>query len=67
MLIIHKLALMHSEQFGNLVNYDYGEFAIPFQEDMSFRFKRNEACCDGIPDTRNALIYGSIRSTYNRY
>ncbi len=50
-----QLALMHSEQFGNLVNYDYGAVAIPFQEDMSFGLSVMRLGVDGIPDTRNAL------------
>ena len=51
-----QLALMHSEQFGNLVNYDYGAVAIPFQNDMSFGLSIMRLGVDGIPDTRNALI-----------
>lgn len=51
-----QLALMHSEQFGNLVNYDYGAVAIPFQTDMSFGLSVMRLGVDGIPDTRNALI-----------
>jgi hypothetical protein len=50
-----QLSLMHSEQFGNLVNYDYGAVAIPFQEDMSFGLSVMRLGVDGIPDTRNAL------------
>ncbi len=50
-----QLALMHSEQFGNLVNYDYGAVAIPFQNDMSFGLSVMRLGVDGIPDTRNAL------------
>jgi hypothetical protein len=53
-----QLSLMHSEQFGNLVNYDYGAVAIPFQEDMSFGLSVMRLAVDGIPDTRNALIDG---------
>ena len=53
-----QLALMHSEQFGNLVNYDYGAVAIPFQEDMSFGLSIMRLAVDGIPDTRNALYDG---------
>jgi len=53
-----QLALMHSEQFGNLVNYDYGAVAIPFQEDMTFGLSIMRLAVDGIPDTRNALIDG---------
>ncbi len=51
-----QLALMHSEQFGNLVNYDYGSVAIPFQNDMSFGLSVMRLGVDGIPDTRRALI-----------
>ena len=50
-----QLALMHSEQFGNLVNYDYGAVAIPFQNDMTFGLSIMRLGVDGIPDTRNAL------------
>ncbi|HOJ06394.1 MAG: PorV/PorQ family protein [Ignavibacteriota bacterium] len=50
-----QIALMHSEQFGNLVNYDYGTVAIPFQNDMSFGVSAMRLGVDGIPDTRNAL------------
>ncbi len=53
-----QISLMHSEQFGNLVNYDYGAVAIPFQEDMSFGLSVIRLGIDGIPDTRNALIDG---------
>lgn len=51
-----QLALMHSEQFGNLVNYDYGAVAIPFQDDMSFGLSVMRLGVDGIPDTREALV-----------
>jgi hypothetical protein len=47
---------MHAEQFGNLVNYDYGAVAIPFGTDMSFGISAIRLGIDGIPDTRNALI-----------
>jgi len=53
-----QLALMHSEQFGNLVNYDYGAVAIPFQEDMTFGLSVMRLAVDGIPDTRGALEDG---------
>jgi len=54
-----QLSLMHSEQFGNLVNYDYGAVTIPFQEDMSFGLSIMRLGVDGIPDTRNALYDGN--------
>jgi hypothetical protein len=50
-----QLSLMHSEQFGNLVNYDYGAVAIPYSKDMSFGLSVMRLGVDGIPDTRNAL------------
>lgn len=50
-----QLALMHSEQFGDLVNYDYGAVAIPYSSDMSFGLSVMRLGVDGIPDTRNAL------------
>jgi hypothetical protein len=54
-----QVALMHSEQFGNLVNYDYGAVAIPFGTDMSFGLSVMRLGVDGIPDTRQALIDGT--------
>lgn len=50
-----QISLMHSEQFGNLVNYDYGAVAIPFRHDMSFGISIMRLGVDGIPDTREAL------------
>lgn len=50
-----QLSLMHSEQFGDLVNYDYGAVAIPFDNDLSFGLSIMRLGVDGIPDTRNAL------------
>lgn len=50
-----QFSLMHSEQFGNLVNYDYGAVAIPYSTDMSFGLSVIRLGIDGIPDTRNAL------------
>ena len=58
-----QLALMHSEQFGNLVNYDYASVGIPFQEDLSFGISIMRLAVDGIPDTREALINGQTGST----
>jgi len=53
-----QLALMHSEQFGELVNYDYASVGIPFQDDLSFGVSVMRLAVDGIPDTREALING---------
>ncbi len=51
-----QISLMHAEQFGDLVNYDYGAVAIPYGSDMSFGFSVIRLGVDGIPDTRNALV-----------
>jgi hypothetical protein len=58
-----QIALMHAEQFGNLVNYDYASVAIPFGTDMSFGVSVMRLAVDGIPDTREALV---IRNTTTR-
>lgn len=50
-----QISLMHAEQFGDLVNYDYGAVAIPFGNDMSFGLSVMRLGVDGIPDTRSAL------------
>ena len=50
-----QISLMHAEQFGDLVNYDYGAVAIPFGTDMSFGLSVMRLGVDGIPDTRSAL------------
>jgi len=49
-----EIALMHDARYGNLVNYDYAGFAIPFDKDMSFGLSIMRLGIDGIPDTRNA-------------
>ncbi|QQS35265.1 MAG: PorV/PorQ family protein [Ignavibacteriales bacterium] len=51
-----QISLMHAEQFGDLVNYDYVALGIPFKEDMSFGLSIMRLAVDGIPDTRNALV-----------
>lgn len=58
-----QISLMHAEQFGNLVNYDYAAVAIPFGSDMSFGISAMRLAVDGIPDTRDALV---IRNTTTR-
>jgi hypothetical protein len=50
-----QISLMHAEQFGDLLNYDYGAVAIPYGNDMSFGLSIMRLGVDGIPDTRNAL------------
>ena len=60
-----QVSLMHSEQFGNLVNYDYAAVGIPFGTDMSFGLSVMRLGVDGIPDTRNALIDGQTGELIN--
>jgi len=60
-----QLSLMHSEQFGNLVNYDYAAVGIPFGTDLSFGLSVMRLGVDGIPDTRNALIDGQTGELIN--
>jgi hypothetical protein len=50
-----QIALMHAEQFGDLLNYDYGAVVLPYDRDMSFGISVTRLAVDGIPDTRNAL------------
>jgi len=51
-----QFALMHDEQFGSLVNYDYGAVAIPFGSNTSLGFSVIRLGVDDIPDTRNAGV-----------
>ncbi|MBW7889100.1 MAG: PorV/PorQ family protein [Bacteroidetes bacterium] len=63
-----EFSLMHDERFGNLVNYDYAGFAVPYGSNIlnsetgekeyrasSFGFSVIRLGVDGIPDTRKAL------------
>lgn len=58
-----QISLMHAEQFGNLVNYDYASVVIPYGTDMSFGISAMRLAVDGIPDTRDALV---VRGTTQR-
>lgn len=51
-----QIALMHDARYGNLVNYDYAGFALPFSNDMTFGLSIMRLGIDGIPDTRNAAV-----------
>jgi hypothetical protein len=51
-----QFTLMHDEQFGSLVNYDYGAVAIPFGANTSLGFSVIRLGVDDIPDTRNAGV-----------
>jgi hypothetical protein len=51
-----QLMLMHDEQFGSLVNYDYGAVAIPMGSSTSLGLSIIRLGVDEIPDTRNAGV-----------
>ncbi|MDP4172383.1 MAG: PorV/PorQ family protein [Bacteroidota bacterium] len=51
-----QIALMYSQNFGNLVNYNYAAVGIPYGSDMSFGLSVIRLSVDGIPDTREALV-----------
>lgn len=52
-----QVALMHDEQFGSLVNYDYGAVALPFGTNASWGLSVIRLGVDDIPDTRNAGVF----------
>ncbi len=51
-----QIALMHDEQFGSLVNYDYGAAAMPLGSSSSLGLSVMRLGVDDIPDTRNAGV-----------
>jgi hypothetical protein len=51
-----QFALMHDEQFGNLVNYDYGAVAMPFGTNASLGFSVIRLGVDDIANTQNAGV-----------
>ena len=51
-----QFTLMHDEQFGSLVNYDYGAVAIPFGASTSLGFSVIRLGVDDIPNTQNAAV-----------
>jgi hypothetical protein len=51
-----EFILQHDERFSDLINYDYGSIAYPYDKDNTFGLSVIRLGIDGIPDTRNALI-----------
>ncbi|MCS7012528.1 MAG: PorV/PorQ family protein [Chloroherpetonaceae bacterium] len=49
-----QIALMHSQSFGNVVNYNYAAAAIPFEENKSLGLSVMRLGVSDIPDTRSA-------------
>ncbi|MGE5430834.1 MAG: PorV/PorQ family protein [Syntrophomonadaceae bacterium] len=62
-----EIALMYSENFGNLVNYNYASAALPYGDDMSFGLSIIRLGVDGIPDTRQALVNNENNVIYDIY
>jgi hypothetical protein len=51
-----QFILMHDEQFGSLVNYDYGAAALPMGPRSSLGLSVMRVGVDNIADTRNAGV-----------
>ncbi len=49
-----QMVLMHDEQFGGIVNHDYGAVAIPMGPNTSLGLSLIRLGVDGIPNTQNA-------------
>ncbi len=60
-----QIALMHDEQFGSLVNHDYGAVAFPFGTSSSLGLSVIRLGVDDIPDTRNAGVDINGNVTYD--
>jgi hypothetical protein len=64
-IIYPQIALMHDEQFGSLVNYDYGSVALPVGRNTSMGISIIRLGVDDIPDTRNAGVDANGNVTYD--
>ncbi|MGA9115917.1 MAG: PorV/PorQ family protein [Bacteroidota bacterium] len=64
-LVYPQAALMHDEQFGSLVNHDYGAVALPLGPDASIALSVIRLGVDDIPDTRNAGVDAQGNLTYD--
>lgn len=60
-----QIALMHDEQFGSLVNHDYGAVAFPVGASTSIGVSLIRLGVDDIPDTRNAGVDINGNLTYD--
>jgi len=60
-----QIILMHDEQFGSLVNHDYGAVAFPVGATTSLGFSLIRLGVDDIPDTRNAGVDINGNLTYD--
>jgi Uncharacterised protein family (UPF0164) len=60
-----QFTLMHDEQFGSLVNYDYSAVAIPFGVNASLGFSVIRLGVDDIANTKNAGVDANGNPTYD--
>jgi hypothetical protein len=60
-----QITFMHDEQFGSLVNYDYGAVAVPLDFNASLGLSVIRLGVDDIPDTRNAGVDVNGNLTYD--
>jgi len=60
-----EVVLMHDEQFGSVMNYDYGAVAIPFGPRATLALGVLRLGVDDIPDTRNAGVDINGNVTYD--
>jgi hypothetical protein len=56
LMVYPQVTLMHAEQFGSLVNYDYGAVAMPFGTNASLGLSVIRLGVDDIPNTADAGI-----------
>ncbi len=60
-----QIVLMHNEQFGSLLNHDYGAVAIPFGPFTSLGLSVIRLGIDDIADTRAAGVDANGNLTYD--
>jgi hypothetical protein len=60
-----QFILMHDEQFGSLVNFDYGAAAMPMGPKASIGLSVMRVGVDNIADTRNAGVDQNGNLTYD--
>jgi len=61
-----QISLMHDEQFGSLVNYDYGAVALPFGSNASLGLSIIRVGVDDIANTQHAGVDANGNLTYDQ-
>ena len=62
-----EFILQHDERYGELVNFDYAAFALPYKDEVCLGLSIIRLGIDGIPDTRNALIDSDGNGVLDNY